>query len=464
MRSLMRMRCLLISIILLGICSTAVGRHHVRRLRCAVTANSSACASAVGGERVHERDLLERAAHRHPSGAHGWRAELCVPPPSAGEAPPHDACVHKPLLPTLATLDIVTMVVVFVIAALALASGIGGGGLYVPVLNLVLRFQPHAATGLSQALICGGAIGALVVNARERHPAAPGRPLIDYGLAAFLAPAEMGGAQLGVLLNQALPSPVILATMAALLSVLAVRTLRKGMASWARERQSCRPQLAPSEDPTEEGRLLPPQAAAAAGGDARRGGDDHSHLKEPGSSAAESPLPRPAALSPSSSLLARMLTPSTPSAVSLPSAVLASRAERSKAATAAVPTSFDGPGVHDEGGARSARPPEDEIASPAREIGHESAPPVAEIAFLVVVWVALVFLLVLRGGKGAPSLVHPHMHTCRHAYMHPSTHACTHACMHACTHACMPSTGDLRGHGTRMHMPTCVHTRMHHTL
>ena len=66
--------------------------------------------------------------------------------------------------------------------------------------------------GLSQALICGGALGALLVNSRERHPTAD-RPLIDYGLAAFLAPAEMAGAQFGVLLNQSLPSLLVLLAM-----------------------------------------------------------------------------------------------------------------------------------------------------------------------------------------------------------------------------------------------------------
>ena len=109
------------------------------------------------------------------------------------------------LLLQLLTLNVGAMLLIACVAALALASGIGGGGIYVPLLNLLLRFRPHVAVGLSQTLICGGALGALVVNLRERHPADHGRPLIDVGLAAFLAPAEMAGAQLGVLLNRALP-------------------------------------------------------------------------------------------------------------------------------------------------------------------------------------------------------------------------------------------------------------------
>ena len=42
------------------------------------------------------------------------------------------------------------------------------------------------------------------------------RPLIDVRVTTFLAPCEMAGAQLGVLLNQMLPSLVIFAAMVTL--------------------------------------------------------------------------------------------------------------------------------------------------------------------------------------------------------------------------------------------------------
>ena len=189
-----------------------------------------------------------------------------VPDASLIVSAPH-TCVHKPLfLPEVTGLDWITMVLVFVIAALALASGIGGGGLYVPMLNLLLRFRPHTAVGLSQALIFGGSLGALLVNAREHHPTSKGsRPLIDYGLAAFLSPAEMAGAQLGVMLNQALPSPVILATMAWLLSVLATRTLKKGMEALKKETAAKRRGGETADEPcsdAESGRLLQPPSSA----------------------------------------------------------------------------------------------------------------------------------------------------------------------------------------------------------
>ena len=54
-----------------------------------------------------------------------------------------------------------------------------------------------------------------------RHPHVD-RPLIDVRVTTFLAPCEMAGAQLGVLLNQMLPSLVIFAAMVTLTLTLAL--------------------------------------------------------------------------------------------------------------------------------------------------------------------------------------------------------------------------------------------------
>ena len=352
-------------------------------------------------------------------------AEQEAPPPP----PPHVGCVHKPLLePHLTVIDTGAMGFVFVIAALALASGIGGGGIYVPMLNLLLRFRPHVAVGLSQALIFGGSLGALVVNVQERHPASHTRPLIDYGLAAFLSPAEMAGAQLGVILNQALPSPVILITMACLLSVLAVRTLRKGADALAKERRAAYTQ----PEGTEEGRLL--QAPSAASAPPTVAQPQASPCTPP-----PSPPPPPSTLSQRSPSLPAPppLTPpcsppcSPPSNVKLSSLAIAINASppASPSETGALsplgspatsgfgPLRFllmplarllsdRAPGTHahvpiPSGVSESASKAESGVPTPTRSV----APPLFETALLGVVWLGLLAVLVLRGRKGAPSLL-----------------------------------------------------------
>ena len=82
------------------------------------------------------------------------------------ECLPHDGnhstnrrrCKHKPLWPRVIFREYAAAALVFVVGALAASGGIGGGGLFVPVLNLMLRFDPHTCTALSQGLICGAAV------------------------------------------------------------------------------------------------------------------------------------------------------------------------------------------------------------------------------------------------------------------------------------------------------------------
>jgi len=49
-------------------------------------------------------------------------------------------------------------------AALAMSAGIGGGGLFVPLLILVLEKNVSTATSMSQCLIAGAAVAGLIYN------------------------------------------------------------------------------------------------------------------------------------------------------------------------------------------------------------------------------------------------------------------------------------------------------------
>ena len=60
--------------------------------------------------------------------------------------------------------DLAGMVVWFLTAGVATACGVGGGGIYVPLGNLLLRFAPKASSGLSQASIFGAALGGILIK------------------------------------------------------------------------------------------------------------------------------------------------------------------------------------------------------------------------------------------------------------------------------------------------------------
>mmetsp|Transcript_26324 Transcript_26324/g.56439 ORF Transcript_26324/g.56439 Transcript_26324/m.56439 type:complete len:628 (+) Transcript_26324:734-2617(+) len=171
--------------------------------------------------------------------------------------------------------DILGMCVWFCAAGVATACGVGGGGIYVPLGILLLNFAPKPASGLSQASIFGASLGGLLLNLRNKHPytakieqtgeVAGGngspegeraeaniptnedgepdtavskyytRPLIDYDMALFLAPMEMAGAVLGVLIQKILPNWLYLFTAAVILGFTAKKTFHKWWDTRAKE-------------------------------------------------------------------------------------------------------------------------------------------------------------------------------------------------------------------------------------
>jgi len=124
---------------------------------------------------------------------------------------------------------------VFVIAALAMPAGVGGGLLYVPLLLLVgVTSSANASAALSQPIVVGGALAANLFNFlwHLRHP---GRRLVEPSLAvASIAPC-LAGVTLGALLNRTLPEVGILALLVATIVWNLLNSIRKAVALWRRE-------------------------------------------------------------------------------------------------------------------------------------------------------------------------------------------------------------------------------------
>ena len=110
-----------------------------------------------------------------------------------------------------------TSVLLFVGGAIAAAGGVGGGGLYVPILILAGGFEPHEAVPLSKVIVFGASLASLT---RWRH--------IDLDVAILLEPATLVGAVAGVLLNQLLPPRALLPALVCVLAVTSARTLQRG--------------------------------------------------------------------------------------------------------------------------------------------------------------------------------------------------------------------------------------------
>jgi len=177
--------------------------------------------------------------------------------------------------------DIIGAFVWFCAAGIATACGVGGGGIYVPLGVILLRFSSKPASGLSQASIFGASLGGLLLNIRNKHPdnkirdtigsrdedgkvipyesgkteaqvnqdekeylnGALGRkfytrPVIDYNMALFLAPMEMAGAVLGVMIQKILPNWLFLTTASVILGLTSYKTYLKFFSAYEVDKQN----------------------------------------------------------------------------------------------------------------------------------------------------------------------------------------------------------------------------------
>lgn len=175
-------------------------------------------------------------------------------------------CRHKHLFEGAAEADILVALMFFVVSGLALSAGIGGGGLYVPLLVITLNFSVQEATALSQSCLAGGAASTLVYNMQRRHPFGR-KPLIDYNLVLIMGPFLLIGALCGSTLNASAPSWLILLLLALILCQSLWKTTAKALETWRREQQQRNRELvlsASQVQPSGPGPSLPQPASCAS--------------------------------------------------------------------------------------------------------------------------------------------------------------------------------------------------------
>jgi hypothetical protein len=101
-------------------------------------------------------------------------------------------CKHKAFFPMNGA-DMAGIVILFIGAALASGGGVGGGGLFIPLLILINGFDPHTAMPISVLMVFMVGVVTTLLNFHAKHPTA-NRPLIDFTVVLYLSPASLLGA------------------------------------------------------------------------------------------------------------------------------------------------------------------------------------------------------------------------------------------------------------------------------
>ncbi|XP_028051384.1 sulfite exporter TauE/SafE family protein 3-like isoform X4 [Camellia sinensis] len=129
---------------------------------------------------------------------------------------------------------VVGSVVGFLGAALGSVGGVGGGGIFVPMLSLIIGFDPKSSTAISKCMIMGAAGSTVYYNLRLRHPTLD-MPLIDYDLAMLFQPMLMLGISIGVAFNVIFADWMVTVLLIILFIGTSTKALFKGIETWNKE-------------------------------------------------------------------------------------------------------------------------------------------------------------------------------------------------------------------------------------
>ncbi|XP_043809319.1 sulfite exporter TauE/SafE family protein 3 isoform X2 [Manihot esculenta] len=129
---------------------------------------------------------------------------------------------------------VVGTIVGFFGAALGSVGGVGGGGIFVPMLALIIGFDPKSSTAISKCMIMGAAGSTVYYNLRLRHPTLD-MPLIDYDLALLFQPMLMLGISIGVAFNVMFADWMVTVLLIILFIGTSAKALFKGIDTWKKE-------------------------------------------------------------------------------------------------------------------------------------------------------------------------------------------------------------------------------------
>ncbi|KAL2539235.1 Sulfite exporter TauE/SafE family protein [Abeliophyllum distichum] len=125
-------------------------------------------------------------------------------------------------------------VIGFFAAALGSVGGVGGGGIFVPMLTLIIGFDPKSSTAISKCMIMGAAIATVYYNLKLRHPTLD-LPIIDYDLALLFQPMLVLGISIGVIFNVIFADWMVTVLLIILFIGTSTKAFFKGVETWKKE-------------------------------------------------------------------------------------------------------------------------------------------------------------------------------------------------------------------------------------
>ncbi|KAK6917383.1 Transmembrane protein TauE-like [Dillenia turbinata] len=130
---------------------------------------------------------------------------------------------------------LISGVLCFLSASISSAGGIGGGGLFIPILSIVAGFDLKTASSFSAFMVTGGSIASVLCNMFITSPKHSHKVLINYDIALLSEPCMLLGVSIGVICNGAFPEWLITIMFAVFLAWSTFKTCKSGVIYWKSE-------------------------------------------------------------------------------------------------------------------------------------------------------------------------------------------------------------------------------------
>ncbi|KAK3035108.1 hypothetical protein RJ639_032610 [Escallonia herrerae] len=135
---------------------------------------------------------------------------------------------------------VIAGVLCFLAATISSAGGIGGGGLFIPILTIVAGLDLKRASSFSAFMVTGGSVANVVYFMFITSPKYGGKALIDYDIALLSQPFMLLGVSIGVVCNIVFPEWLITILFATFLGWSSFKTCRSGVWYWKLESEEVR--------------------------------------------------------------------------------------------------------------------------------------------------------------------------------------------------------------------------------
>ncbi|KAJ8555378.1 hypothetical protein K7X08_012874 [Anisodus acutangulus] len=129
---------------------------------------------------------------------------------------------------------VVGSIIGFLGAAFGSVGGVGGGGIFVPMLSLIVGFDAKSSTAISKCMIMGASVSTVYYNLKLRHPTI-NMPVIDYDLAVLIQPMLMLGISIGVTFNVIFADWMVTVLLIVLFVATSTKAFLRGVETWKKE-------------------------------------------------------------------------------------------------------------------------------------------------------------------------------------------------------------------------------------